>query len=58
MATISPTNYGILSYGVASYASYFSSQNPIVIVTPPLILEALVATLAPADIKLYFSVQE
>jgi hypothetical protein len=59
MATvISPTNYGLVPYGIASYASYFSSQSPVIVVTPPLIMEALVTTLIPADVKVYFSIQE
>ena len=55
--TISPTNYGLLSYGVVSYAAYFSNQVPITIVTPPLVVETLTNQFLPAFVKVYYSVQ-
>lgn len=59
MATIiSPTNYGLLSYGKVSYVAYLSLQAPVIIATRPLVIETLTNKFLPAFVKVYYSVQE
>lgn len=55
---ISPTNYGLLSYGIVSYVAYFSTQVPITVVTQPFVVETVTNQFLPSFVKVYYSVQE
>lgn len=56
--SITPSNYGLLPYGKVSYVAYLSFQAPVTTISTPLVLETLVSALIPANVKVYFSVNE